>query len=41
MDKQTIARLAAEFVQKEINYVSNDKALNEELAGLKIFDEPI
>jgi len=41
MDKQTIARLAAEFVQEEINYVSRDKALNEELAGLKIFDEPI
>ncbi|HOW23821.1 MAG TPA: 4Fe-4S binding protein [Sedimentibacter sp.] len=41
MDKQTIVRIASEFVQTEINYVSSDKALNEELAGMKIFDEPI
>jgi len=41
MDKQTIVRIASEFVQTEINYVSRDKTLNEELAGMKIFDEPI
>lgn len=42
MTKQDIARIAQEFVQNsDYNYVSNDKALSEELVGMKIFEEPI
>lgn len=42
MDKKTIAKAAGEFVNKsDFNYVSRDKAITENLGGLKIFDEPI
>ena len=42
MNKQEITRIAQEFVQNsDYNYVSRDNALTEELAGMKIFEEPI
>lgn len=42
MDRQNIVKVAKEFVQNSnSNYVSNDDAITEELAGMKIFDEPI
>jgi len=42
MNKQDIARIAQEFVQNsDNNYVSKGNALTNELAGMKIFEEPI
>ena len=42
MNKKDIARIAQEFVRNsEYNYVSKENALTEELAGMKIFEEPI
>jgi hypothetical protein len=42
MTKQDITKIAQEFVQNsDFNYVSKDNALLEELAGMKIFEEPI
>lgn len=42
MDKKTIIKIAHDFVRNsEFNYVSKDKAITEELVGMKIFDEPI
>lgn len=42
MDKQTIVKIAQDFVRNsKFNYVSKDKAITEELVGMKIFNEPI
>lgn len=42
MDKQSIIKIAQNFVRdSEYNYISKDKAISEELVGMKIFDEPI
>lgn len=42
MDKQSIVKIASEFIKtSELNYISKDDAISEELVGMKIFEEPL
>jgi len=41
MDKITIVEFATEFLLNDLNHVSRELAIRDELAGMKIFNEPI
>lgn len=42
MDKERVVKIVKEFIENsEMNYVSKDIALSEELVGMKIFEDPI